>query len=58
MLQRHVSYHWTTSQGLGEKQALVFGPGKGSCTEHLPVSGYKIRGTSECPGGTEEGVDG
>ncbi len=58
MLQRHVSYLWTTSQNLDEKQAVVLGPGKGSCPEDLPLTDDELRGTSKRPGRIKEGVDG
>ena len=57
MLQRHVSYHWTTSQKLRKKSALILVRRKGPSGERLPRGRDRIRGTHELWGGVKQGVD-
>src|SRR5579859_1078980 len=58
MLQRHVSYHWTTSQKLESKnEALVLVPGKGPCLENLPCGRNKFCSANQFWSGVKEGED-
>ena len=72
MLQRHVSYHWTTSQErphlgpptevpsrrLFKEQTIVLAPGKRAAPERLPGWWNKSLGASQISSGLKDGING